>query len=611
MNSEDIKIIFSDYLKTKETQYAVLLNGTWGSGKTFFWKYHLSKIAEDNKFKVVYLSLNGISKIENLEHLLFIKLLPFIGKQEDTRTKNLITLLTNVLNQVSKHYLKTSLTDIFKDVSIDSLDFSSYVICFDDLERCQMPVKEVLGFINNYVEHKKLKTIILADENNIDVSQKGYDNIKEKVIGRVLNFELNIREILPQLFKKYDKDKNGFYNFLIIHEPTLIDILTEYKQDNLRVISFYLDILERIFPVFKNVEEKYIQEIILFTAIISFEFKKGNLNSSDYKNPNGIDEINEHYYSLNIAQTIRESSSGKDKVKTYAQGFYETYLENRIKNYFYYPSIYSFILSGYIKLSDLNAEINKRYPEIISQEIQDFRTLLNYKFRELSDDDFKKLTWSVLNFAKEGKYTIYDYVQIANFFYFFSENNLIVESNEEINKLLLEGLDIAKSRKEINDKVLDNLLHFGDDNPEVTRIKAIVENIHLEIKKGQYIDDSNKLINSIIKNDEFALESIFEKQKYSKELFQYVNSKLLFEAITQTSNKQIFNFTELLNSRYKSKNIGEYLFEDFESLFMLKENLNNFINNNGILQQPRKFLLKTLFETLQKICLHLKETKNK
>lgn len=612
MNTDNIEKIFTDYLKTDKTQYAILINGSWGCGKTYFWKYNLDQIAIQKEFKTIYISLNGISKIDILDHQLFIKLLPIISNQENTITKNVTTFFGNVLNKLSNHYLKSSLSDIFKGVSVDTFNFSKYVICFDDLERCQIPIKEVLGFINNFVEHKGLRTLILADETNIDTTQKGYDNIKEKVIGRVLNFELNIAATLPQLFKKYETGNLDFYNFLVAQNQFLTDILVEYKQDNLRIVGFYLDTLETLFPFFKDVDAKYIQELVLFSALISIEFKKGKLTSSDYKDPKGIEDINEHYYSLNLARTMRKSEADTvEREKSYAELFYEKYLDKRVENYFFYPSVYSYILSGYLNQTDLKNEIKKRYPEVISQEVQDFRTLLNYKFRELSDEDFKKLATNVLQYAKEGKYWIYDYVQIANFFYFFSNNKLIQETTSDIDKILLEGLNIVKGRKQINDRVLENLLHFGDENPKVTKMKQIIKSIHSEIKKEEYVADSNELIDCMTNKDEFALAAIFDKHKFSKELFQYTDDKLLVETILKISNKQLFNFTELLQHRYNSINIGEFLFEDSICLTKLKDGLSEYFDNNEDIPPLKKSLLATLELNLIVTIQKLNDTRSK
>jgi len=338
------------------------------------------------------------------------------------------------------------------------------------------------------------------------------------------------------------------------------------------------------------------------------------LTSADFKDPKELDIIDENYYRMNLARTVRKMENEKDstvRVKSYAEIFYDKYLDKRVNRYFFYPSVYSFILSGYLNQIDFENEIQKRNPEIISPEIQGFRTLLNYNFRELSDTDFKKLTRNVLQYAKEGKYWIYDYVQIANFFYFFSNNQLILESSEDIDKILFEGLNIVKCRKEINDGVLENLLHFTDENPQVTKMKQTIKEIHAEIKKEEYIATSNELIECLAKEDGSNLAEIFDKHKFSKELFQYVDDKLLLETILIISNKQLFNFTELLEKRYKIDRIGEFLFEDTICLTKLKVNFSEYLKESEDIQQPRKFLNLTLESTLNFAIQKLIDTQKK
>ena len=412
MTTKYIEQIFTDYIKAKGTQHAILLNGSWGCGKTYFWRNTLEEIAKVNHFKTIYVSLNGISKIDDLAHQFFIKLIPFFTRnQESNIIKQVTKVLGNVLNKLSANYFNTDLSEIFEGVIIERFNFSEYIVCFDDLERCQIPVKEVLGFINNLVEHKNLKAIILANELEVEKSD-GYERIKEKVIGHDLKFESDIFSILPILFSKY-KEKTDFYDFLTSQKDFIIEILVEYKQDNLRIISFYLDTLERIFPALNNIEAEHIREIVFFSAIITIEYKSGGLSSVDYKDFKDLDKINEYLFSWSITNEMENSA---ERTKTYAEVFYEKYLDKRIKTYFFYPSIYSYILSGYFNQTDLENEIKKHYSEVIPKEVRDFRALINYKFRELSDDDFESLTKSVLKYAKEGKYSIYDYVQIAIFF---------------------------------------------------------------------------------------------------------------------------------------------------------------------------------------------------
>lgn len=611
MKTESIKEIFKEYLLTEKTQYAILINGTWGCGKTFFWKSDLENIVKENGFKCIYLSLNGLSKIEILEYNLFIKLIPHIGDNKDSKVKTGFTLITNIINSIGKKFLNAGLNDLLKGVSLDVFNFNKYVICFDDLERCQIPIKEVLGFINNYVEHKSLKTIILSDETNIQIDQsqiKGYDNIKEKIIGRILNFELDIELTFPELIKKYENINKEFYKFLLTYSKNIIEICLEYKQNNLRTISFYIEVLEKLYPSLKNIEEKYILEILLFSAIITIEFKKGKLTTSDYLNSKEIERIDENFLTRVIGNRLYDKDKKEEDIsKSYAELFYNEYLTERIKQYFYYNSIYVYILTGYLEREKFKEEIKKRHPETISDETQSFRTLLNYTFRELSNTDFDTLTRKVLKYAEDGKYSIYDYVQIAEFFFFFSDNKLINLSKYEIKKSIYHGLRIAKKRKEIIAWLYDNMKHFSSNNLEVEKVKLIIKRDHNEILKGKNINESNDFIGSL-KKDEYALASIFEKYKLSDDLFQYLDQKLLFDTLIGLPNKQIFNFNELINQRYNSTNIGEFLYADFQCLNSVNKELITYVKSNKI-EQPRKYLYEELIKSLTDVCDNLTNTK--
>ena len=266
-------------------------------------------------------------------------------------------------------------------------------------------------------------------------------------------------------------------------------------------------------------------------------------------------------------------------------------------------------MSGYFNQTDLENEIKKHYLEVIPKEVRELRALIDYKFRELSDDDFESLTKSVLKYAKEGKYSIYDYVQIAILFYFFSEKNLITESKNDIDEIIKNGLDNAKLRKQINDSTLENILYFKDEKPDITEIKSLVKEIHDEIKKEEHIANSKEFIECLKNQDEVALADFFEKHILSKELFQYMEEKLLFNAILDISNKQLFNFTKLLQRRYENRGILEFLSEDIVCLDNLKTDLSDHLNKNNNTKSLRRYLLSTLEEILTQAIENLRKIK--
>lgn len=72
------------YINLPNPKYAVLLNGAWGCGKTFFiqklidkWKEDISSDNEGIVLRPIYISLYGISKIETVNTRIRKELNPF------------------------------------------------------------------------------------------------------------------------------------------------------------------------------------------------------------------------------------------------------------------------------------------------------------------------------------------------------------------------------------------------------------------------------------------------------------------------------------------------------------------------------------------------------
>lgn len=618
MKTESIKQVFDEYLKTSNTNYAILINGSWGSGKTYLWKNELAKMTENKGFKTIYLSLNGISKIEQLEYQLFLKLIPYLGKAENKMVKNATTLVTNLLNGFSKVFMKMGLNEVLKDVRIDGLNFSQYVIAFDDLERCQIPIKEVLGFINNYVEHKSLKTIVMADEMNmvsaIEKDPKGYDNIKEKVIGRILSYEPDLQTILPVIIKTYDTVNASYFQFLCKHSSYILNLLTEYKEQNLRVVSFYFDILEKLEPSIKNTDEKFVSEIIICTLTICLEFKKGKLVTSDSKDFKKLEDLEKFIFSIRVNESLASKLTKKEdkppREISYAEKFYEKYLNDDQKTFFFYPSVYAFILTGYLDKNKLTEELKSRVPTAISQEDQSYKQLINHKFRHLSNETFSTLIKTVIEYARAGKYSIYDYPSIISFYSYFHKNGLVTLSEEEINSAIETGLNIAKQRKKIDSDTFGNLMHFKNENEAVEQIKLRVKEIHLEWVSEALVTEAMILINAVTNDSETELSAAFEKYRMSENLFPYLQSSVLSETIISASNKQISIFTNELEKRYNAVNIGDFLYCDYECLSTLSKNLSTHIKSRTV-EQPKKYLLEAQIEVLTTICEKINKKSSK
>ncbi|MCF8716515.1 hypothetical protein JM658_16960, partial [Joostella atrarenae] len=271
MNSKKIESIFEDYLNKKGTNYALLISGKWGSGKTFLWKNVLEKKAVEMDFKPVYISLNGINSVREIESILLSKVLPFSDKLENKYLINSFKFLRNGINVLGNAFGGgTQLKDITKGIEFN-LDLSMMVLCFDDLERYSLPLNEILGLINDYTEHKNIKVIICADEEQVNNDE--YHKIKEKIIGRTLNYTANYNELFDSYINHITETE--FRDFLSNKRKTIIHFFKKHAIENLRTFGFYLENVKLLFEYYKSESDKTIESMLFFTAIISNEFKNG------------------------------------------------------------------------------------------------------------------------------------------------------------------------------------------------------------------------------------------------------------------------------------------------------------------------------------------------
>ena len=147
----------SNYMCDVDPQYAVLIKGAWGSGKTFFIKHWLdsvSKQVDESAIQPFYISLFGISSIPALIEKINQTISPIFY--------NLKKYGTEILKIAGKAVLKYegALTDIkglklayeinpidllmIKDKEDSDTHFEYTLFVFDDLERCKIVPEELM-----------------------------------------------------------------------------------------------------------------------------------------------------------------------------------------------------------------------------------------------------------------------------------------------------------------------------------------------------------------------------------------------------------------------------------------------------------------------------------
>ena len=208
-----------DYVRSDYTDYAIMINGEWGSGKTYFWNNQIKRKIESltlngKRYKTIYMSLYGISNLEEISKKIFIETTQLMDKnlkrymsthkhKDIKKNKKMSIDMTNFFG-VSQNGEKVDYDEFFS--------IEDKVLCFDDLERANVDVIDILGYINNFVEHDHMKTIIICNEKELATKMKSENLEMKTFIATYLldkQGELNNNEI-PMVEKIKDRIEKVF-----------------------------------------------------------------------------------------------------------------------------------------------------------------------------------------------------------------------------------------------------------------------------------------------------------------------------------------------------------------------------------------------------------------
>lgn len=618
---EDLVESILDYVRSDYTDYAVMINGEWGAGKTHFWNHKIRNKIESlqlngKRYHTIYMSLYGISNLEEISKKIFIETTQLMDK-------NLRKFMDSHGQSTIPEYAKTGL-DMANFFGVtqngDKIDYGDFfstddkVLCFDDLERANVDVIDILGYINNFVEHDHIKTIIICNEKELSTKLKSsnlemktfiatylldkqgelnkadkpmvekiqdkiehvfdkandYERIKEKLIGETFEYAPKFDYIINGILMRYENDPD-LIRFLRENTGLIIATFERSGTRNLRILKHALNDFKKIFEMvnknYPNTNHRVMQTMLIFTIAISFEIKAGKITKDKFINI----KDNEEYKSILVSSRVL-----MDNRQFYIKEFDHNYYYNFKAEYRFFKFIEYYIRTRIFDMKLFKENMETIRNTVDTENLPGYKRLLTEEYWKISDDQFDGVIQEVMEDVKAGKLKLIDIVKLYAYFSYFSKKELINYDIKTLKSVFFNGMNIASLSSEYCNNVEEELGKIA-----LVDIKEDMEDIlgHFKMLNSQLLDKMYKeKAEDVFKCIPMKMEQFYEKfdkQCMDIPIFKYYDPYQMFQRISCASNEDIVLIKEKLANR--AEKYTKQIEPEMKNIKLLKQVLDDYL----------------------------------
>ena len=583
-----------DYVRADYTDYAIMINGEWGSGKTYFWNNKVkNKIESINingkQYTTIYMSLYGISNLEDISKKIFIETTQLMDK-------NMKKYMNSHDKSSIPEYAKTGL-DMAHFFGVtqnsDKIDYASFfatddkVLCFDDLERANVDVIDILGYINNFVEHDHIKTIIICNEKELATKLKSsnlemktfiatylldkegnlldadkpmvekirekieyvfdkandYERIKEKLIGETFEYAPRFNYIINGLLMRYESNPD-LIRFIREHTTLNTNTFVKSGTRNLRILKHALNDFKKVFEnvnkFYPNTNLRVLQTMLIFTIAVSFEIKAGKITKDKFVNINS----NEEYKAILVSSRVL-----MDNRQFYIKEFDNNYYFNFKSDYRFFKFIEIYVRTRIFDMKAFKNDMEMIIKTIDTEKLPGYKRLLTEEYWKISDEQFPVIIEEVLENVKEGKLKLIEIVKLFGYYSYFSRRGLIDYDMKQVKDIFISGMNISFNKSEFCKNIDEELSRTGIDiGDDMLDILEYFHKLNDKLEEKMHREKADEIFKCIPMKMELFYDK-FAKECMDKPILNHYDPHQMFQRITCASNEDVVMIKEMLVDR--------------------------------------------------------------
>lgn len=552
-------------------EYAVLLTGKWGAGKTWFVERCLEELKEKSG-KSLYVSLYGVTSFEGIENEFFRQLHPVLSSKGMALAGKFAKGLLKAAIKVDLDGHEATLSPGIPDIQLPDYltNTADLVLVFDDVERCSIPTGDLLGYINHFVEHGGYKVVLVANEEEIlecenveegkgdtveggGTSGRAYRRIKEKLIGKSFEVEPDLTASMESFLKQIASE--GARKIFDENHQLIRNVYVSSTYKNLRHLRQALLDIERLLVLLpRSVQDKpdLLSHLIGTYLVYVFEIRNGSIRSAAIRD--APDSDFSQYFAT--SEERKKSDFGK---------LVDKYPFVELRRAILPPALWAQILdSGYIDTGAIEeALFNSRY--FATDDRPDWVKL--WHAFDLQDDAVEQLLAMVLERFKKHEYEELEQVRhIVGTLLWLSDAKVYGETRPAIVAAAKEYIDHLKSEKKLapssgirspfDDMSSAGLAYHEHASPEFKEVTAYLHEKRAEALRESYPGEAETLL-ELMKTDtnkflrSLVLSNHEDNRFFKTPILAYISPARFVEQFIAITPEQRRTVGGTIEDRYK------------------------------------------------------------
>ena len=562
MDTTQLTKVIEDYCEISQPKYAIMINGCWGVGKTFFIQNFFK---EKTKRRLIYASLFGTTEPSKIDDLVFSALIGNIDTS-NSEIRQAGDLLGKVFGAFGDKGTGSALGafaatagEALKNRALKNLG-EDVVLVFDDLERAHISPYLCISKINTYVEHQNLKVIILSDEEKIDDPK--YQEYKEKVVLHTNYLERSTQEICTTCFDAVGNFNHNYLERFKLEFEYLIDLL---EARNLRTIIHGLncfkslvDTATRLNPELKH--EENLVRLLPSAIILSIGYKDYSIDVTTLEKL--VIDLNGMYLNYFL-----KKDNQQDSITTPLDCFYEQVL-SKMNKAVDFKSVYELVCKGHLSEEFLKSDI-ERFTATFSL---DYR-MTNFNVSEqISDKEFDVLVNEAYEIVQDPQYSfnsakaLFSFCRNLAFFYEKGTTHLSDNFLAELESFSINALNRCKDITEIDDFQLHN-----NDNKFLNELLSKLNKMLIELRNKTLSQElRSSLLNALKTRNIIELEKLLRNDREVYFLDSTFVKKLLI-ALETSDAAELRLFIIFFEKRFSPGHYYEKYSSELGNLVCLKD----------------------------------------